>query len=88
MTTRTIHANRGVIRGRTKPPHKGGGKLPPPCARYAVVVHPGTLWQEVDQYCSTLQNAIRWQMDCFPQGEGVPTDVMRVLSDGTLTTEL
>ena len=73
---------------QTKPLHKGGGKLPPPCARYAVVVHPGTLWQEVDQYCSTLQNAIRWQRDMFPHEIGTPTDVMRVLPDGTLTTEL
>lgn len=61
---------------------------PPPAARYAVVMHPGTLWQEVDTYCSTLQNAISWQREMFPHEIGTPTDVMRVRPDGSLTTEL
>lgn len=51
-------------------------------------MHPGTLWQEVDQYCTTLQTAISWQRDMFPHELGTPTDVMRVLPDGSLTTEI
>lgn len=68
--------------------HQPRAVRPPPAARYAVVMHPGTLWQEVDNYCSTLQNAISWQREMFPDEIGTPTDVMRVLPDGSLTTEL
>ena len=59
---------------------------PPPAAKFAVVLNPGTLFQEVDIYCGTLQSAQAWLRDAMEPG--VEADVMRVLPDGSLTTEL
>lgn len=59
---------------------------PPPAAKFAVVLNPGTLFQEVDIYCGTLQSAQAWLRDALEPG--VEADVMRVLPDGSLTTEL
>lgn len=54
----------------------------PPQARYAVVTYPGTPWEAVDVYCSTLRDAQQWAQD-----HDVPADIMRILPDGELTTE-
>ena len=59
---------------------------PPPGAKFAVVLNPGTLFQQVDTYCGTLQSANAWLRDAMEPG--VEADVMRVLPDGSLTTEL
>ncbi len=58
---------------------------PPPAAKFAVVLNPGTLFQQVDIYCSTLQSAQAWLRDALEPG--IEADVMRVLPDGSLTTE-
>ena len=36
---------------------------PPPTAKFAVVLNPGTLFQQVDIYCSTLRDAEDWARD-------------------------
>ena len=59
---------------------------PPPAAKFAVVLNPGTLFQQIDTYCGTLQSAQAWLRDALEPG--VEADVMRVLPDGSLTTEL
>lgn len=59
---------------------------PPPAAKFAVVLNPGTLFQQVDIYCSTLQSAQAWLRDALEPG--TEADVMRVLPNGTLTTDL
>lgn len=61
-------------------------KKPPPAAKYAVVLNPGTLFQRVDVYCSTRQNAEDWARDT--REPGLDVDVMRVLPSGELTTDL
>ncbi|MFG5862768.1 hypothetical protein [Metapseudomonas sp. CR1201] len=58
---------------------------PPPCARFAVVLNPGTLFQRVDVYAITLQDAQLWAADT--RDPGLEVDVMRVLPDGSLTTD-
>lgn len=58
---------------------------PPPAARFAVVLYPGTDSQRVDTWCSTLRGALEIAADFQPE---IPCDVMRVLADGSLTTEL
>lgn len=58
---------------------------PPPCARFAVVLHPGTLFETVDVYAITLKEALAWAADT--REPGVEVDVMRVTSNGSLTTE-
>ena len=58
---------------------------PPPGAMFAVVLNPGTLFQQVDIYCSTLQTAQAWLRDALEPG--TEADVMRVLPDGSLTAE-
>ncbi len=60
---------------------------PPPSAKFAVVINPGTLFQQVDVYCSTLQNAEAWARDTREPGLEADVDVMKVLPDGSLTTE-
>ena len=59
---------------------------PPTAAKFAVVLNPGTLFQQIDTYCGTLQSAQAWLRDALEPG--VEADVMRVLPDGSLTTEL
>ena len=58
---------------------------PPPCARFAVVLNPGTLFQSVDVYALTLQDAQRWAAGV--REPGFEADVMRVLPNGNLTTD-
>jgi hypothetical protein len=58
---------------------------PPPSAKFAVVLNPGTLFQQVDVYCSTLQNAESWARET--REPGLEVDVMKVMPNGTLTTE-
>lgn len=59
---------------------------PPPCANFAVVLHPGTLFESVDAYTLTYQEALAWAADL--REPGVEVDVMRVNKDGSLTTEV
>lgn len=59
---------------------------PPPAAKFAVVLNPGTLFQRVDTYCSTRQGAEEWARDT--REPGLDVDVMRVLPSGELTTDL
>lgn len=58
---------------------------PPPSAKFAVVIHPGTLFQTVDVYSATLQSAQAWAAST--REPGIDVDVMRVRPDGSLTTE-
>ena len=58
---------------------------PPPSAKFAVVLNPGTLFEQVDIYCGTLQNAEAWARE--PREPGVEVDVMKVMPNGSLTTE-
>lgn len=55
----------------------------PPCARYAVVSEPGTIFQKVEDYSMTLKGALE-MATCYD----TPVDVMRILPSGELTTEL
>jgi hypothetical protein len=52
-------------------------------ARFAVVSNPGTLFQRIEDYCSTFAGAIEAK-GCYDD----PCDVMRILPSGELTTEL
>jgi len=58
---------------------------PPPSARFAVVIAPGTLFQAVDVYTQTLREAEEWAADL--RDPDTEVDVMRIASDGSLTTE-
>lgn len=58
---------------------------PPPTAKFAVVLNPGTLFQQVDIYCIALRDAEEWARDT--KEDGIEVDVMRVLPDGSLTVE-
>ncbi|MGF6692961.1 hypothetical protein M2318_003038 [Metapseudomonas resinovorans] len=60
-------------------------RSPPPCARFAVVLNPGTLFEAVDVYASTLQDAQSWAAET--REPDLEVDVMCVLPDGSLTTE-
>ncbi|MCY1276895.1 hypothetical protein D3C76_619270 [compost metagenome] len=60
-------------------------RSPPPCARFAVVLNPGTLFEMVHVYAITLQDAQLWAADT--REPDLEVDVMRVLPDGSLTTE-
>ncbi len=51
-------------------------------APFVVVSNPGTLFQRIEDYCSSLASALEY-LSCYDE----PCDVMRVLADGTLTTE-
>lgn len=55
----------------------------PPCARYAVVSEPGTMFQKVEDFSDTLKGALE-AATCYD----APVDVMRILPSGELTTEL
>jgi hypothetical protein len=57
----------------------------PPCARFAVVVDPGTLMERIDAYAITLLSANAWAADL--REDGVQVDVMRITPSGELTTE-
>jgi hypothetical protein len=57
----------------------------PPGAKFAVVLNPGTLFQQADIYCATLNDALAWLRDALEPG--TEADVMRVLPDGSLTAE-
>lgn len=58
---------------------------PPPAAKFAVVLNPGTLFEQVDVYCGTLQSAEAWARDT--REPGLEVDVMKVMPNGSLTTE-
>lgn len=49
---------------------------------YAVVSNPGTLFERIEDYCQTMPQAIECKAcyDC-------PTDIMKVMPNGDLTTE-
>ncbi|HYC00387.1 MAG TPA: hypothetical protein VEC57_14715 [Candidatus Limnocylindrales bacterium] len=57
----------------------------PSCARFAVVVDPGTLMERVDVYASTAKSAYEWAADL--RDDGLQVDVMRITPSGELTTE-
>ncbi|MHA6881507.1 hypothetical protein [Ralstonia solanacearum] len=57
-------------------------KNAPPCARFAVVSNPGTLFQRIEDYAMTLQGA----QECATCYD-IPVDVMRITPSGELTTE-
>lgn len=63
-----------------KPP-----KRPPTAAKFAVVINPGTLFQQVDVYCGSLQSAQSWARET--REPGLEVDVMKVMPNGSLTTE-
>lgn len=52
-------------------------------ARFAVVSNPGTLYQRIEDYCSTLRDALECK-SCYDD----PCDVMRILPSGELTTDI
>ena len=54
----------------------------PPCARFAVVSNPGTIFERIEDYTITLKEA----QECV-QCYDVPVDVMQITSSGQLTTE-
>ncbi|BCF96587.1 hypothetical protein PPGU19_011560 [Paraburkholderia sp. PGU19] len=54
----------------------------PPCARFAVVSNPGTIFERIEEYASSLDGA-RESATCYDD----PVDVMRVKPTGELTTE-
>lgn len=51
-------------------------------ARFVVVSNPGTLFERIEDYCATLTQALEAK-GCYDDD----VDVMKVLPDGTLTTE-
>jgi hypothetical protein len=51
-------------------------------AQFVVVSNPGTLFERIEDYCSTLKGALECK-SCYDE----PCDVMRVLPSGELTTE-
>lgn len=57
----------------------------PACARFAVVVNPGTIFQAVEAYALTMREAVQWADSLRDDEECV--DVMRILPSGDLTTE-
>ncbi|NMV36811.1 hypothetical protein [Ralstonia insidiosa] len=58
-------------------------KNAPPCARFAVVSNPGTLFARIEDFTMTLNEAHEC-VQCYD----IPVDVMRVTSTGELSTEL
>ncbi len=57
-------------------------KNAPPCARFAVVSNPGTLFERIEDYTKTLKEAHEC-LECYD----MPVDVMRITPSGELTTE-
>lgn len=51
-------------------------------APFVVVSNPGTLFERIEDYCSTFQGALTLKSDYDE-----PCDVMKVLPSGRLTTE-
>lgn len=49
---------------------------------FAVVSNPGTMFERIEDYAQTLKQAIECKR-CYDE----PTDVMKVLPTGELTTE-
>lgn len=58
----------------------------PPAAKFAVVINPGTLFEAVDQFASTMLGAFELANDL--RADGMSVDVMRITPAGELTTEL
>ena len=64
---------------------------PPPAAKFAVVLHPGTLFEQVDQYCSTLRGAQDLAHELRLDDPDTAVDVMRVIRPNgraALTTDI
>ena len=57
-------------------------KNAPPCARFAVVSNPGTLFERIEDYTMTLGEAHEC-LQCYD----LPVDVMHIMPSGELTTE-
>lgn len=57
-------------------------KVSPQIARFVVVSNPGTLFEKIEDYCSTFKDALECR-HCYDE----QCDVMRVLPSGDLTTE-
>lgn len=55
-------------------------KVPNHIAPFVVVSNPGTLFQRIEDYCSTMKGAFECKT-CYDD----PCDVMRVLPSGRLT---
>ncbi|BDC37716.1 hypothetical protein [Paraburkholderia terrae] len=58
-------------------------KNAPPCARFAVVSNPGTIFEPIEEYAPSIDGA-REGASCYDD----PVDIMRVTPTGELTTEL
>jgi hypothetical protein len=54
----------------------------PPCARFAVVSNPGTIFARIEDYTTTIAEA-RECAACYDD----PIDVMLITPSGELTTE-
>lgn len=79
------HDNEGPIARRNGRAERGTGlraRVSHNVAPFAVVSNPGTLFERIEDYCSTLKGAIECKA-CYDD----PCDVMRVLPSGRLTTE-
>lgn len=57
-------------------------KARPAAARFCIVSNPGTIFEKIEEFFADFKDAQRYQTDY-----DVPTDVMRIKSDGELTTE-
>ena len=56
--------------------------LPTQGVNFCVVSNPGTLFERIEDYCQNLRQAVECK-DCYD----APTDIMKVLPNGELTTE-
>ena len=57
-------------------------KVPHHTAPFVVVSTPGTSFERIEDYCSTLKGALECK-SCYDE----PCDIMRVLPSGALTSE-
>ena len=56
--------------------------LPTQGANFCVVSNPGSIFERIEDYCPSLQTALACQ-GCYDE----PTDIMKILPNGDLTTE-
>lgn len=54
----------------------------PPCAKFAVVVHPGTLFEYIDSYALRLDEAM--PIAAMLREDGLPVEIMRPGHAGAL----
>lgn len=57
-------------------------KNAPPCARFALVSNPGTIFERIEEYAATLRDAIECK-SCYDEH----VDVMAITPSGELTAE-